>query len=69
MLVVGIHDLLGDAPGSSRANEPACVHAQPLELVNGVADRCRDLARLANVPREATDIIPLAHRKHQHLRM
>jgi len=48
MLVGGIDDLVGDAPGSSRANEPAWVHAQPLDIANGVADRCRDLARLAN---------------------
>jgi hypothetical protein len=69
VLVGGIHDLVGDTTGSSRANEPPRQHAHSLQRVNGVADRCRDLAWLVDVPGEAADIVALTNRQHQHLSM
>jgi hypothetical protein len=44
MLVSGIHDLVGDAPGPSGADEPTCRHARSMQLVKGIADRGGDLA-------------------------
>jgi len=61
MPVGGIDDLVRDAPGPSGPDEPACVHSGPLQLVNGIADRRGDFARLVNVPREATHEIALTH--------
>jgi hypothetical protein len=69
MLASGIDDLVGDAPVPSRANEPTCVNACSLELVEGIADRRGDLTGLVNVPGKAPDVIALAHREHEHLTM
>jgi hypothetical protein len=60
-LVGRVHDLVGHAPRPGGADEAAGAHAGPLQLVNRTADRFRDLARRANVPPVATDIIALAH--------
>jgi hypothetical protein len=69
ILVRRIDDLVGDAPGPSNPHDAACRHAHALELIQGVADRRRDFARLVNVPCEATDIIALAHGQDQHVGM
>ena len=67
MLVGRVHDLIADAPGPRRADEPAGAHAGPPQLVNRVAYGFRDLARRADVPPLTTDVIALANGQHQHL--
>jgi hypothetical protein len=62
-----MNNLVGDAPGPSGPDEAACRHAHSLQLVEGIADRRGNFARLVNVPGEATDVIALAHGQHQHV--
>jgi hypothetical protein len=67
ILVRRIDDLVGDAPGPSGPDDATCRHPHSLELVQGVADRRRDFARLVNVPGEATDVVALAHGQDHHI--
>jgi hypothetical protein len=69
ILLRRIDDLVGDAPGPSNPDDAVCRHAHALELVQDVADRRHDFARLVHVPCEATDVVALAHRQHQHVGM
>ena len=69
MLVGRVQDLLGYAPGPSCPDETMGFHTHALQLINDVADGCRNLAWVVNVPREATGEIALAYRQHQDFRV
>jgi len=62
-----IDDFVGDAPGSSGADDATRRHAHSVQLVKGIAHGRGDLTWLVNVPGEAADIIALAHGQDQHV--
>ncbi|MDQ6712439.1 MAG: hypothetical protein M3Z28_04535 [Candidatus Dormibacteraeota bacterium] len=69
MPVGGEDDLVSHVSRARRADETTGADTNALQLVNGLADRGRDLARLVHIPGEAADVVTLAHGQHQHLRM
>jgi hypothetical protein len=69
MLVGRVHDLVGDPPRPSGADDSTRLDTGPLELVNGTAHRFGDLARLPNVPHKSSGVVALTHRQDHDLGM